>query len=87
MAVGRVAAQYGSEELPVSVMPRIRCIWPRGRGGAGDKRVQGGGRDGRAAAVGKRERDEVFVEYTKSICPVCCTAPDGMCDMVAPLGL
>jgi uncharacterized radical SAM superfamily Fe-S cluster-containing enzyme len=26
--------------------------------------------DGQAAA-GKRERDEVFVEYTKSICPVC----------------
>ena len=27
--------------------------------------------DGRAAAAGKKEREEVFVEYTKSICPVC----------------
>jgi uncharacterized radical SAM superfamily Fe-S cluster-containing enzyme len=28
-------------------------------------------RNGRAAAAGKQERDEVFIEYTKSICPVC----------------
>ena len=30
-------------------------------------------RNGQAAAAGqgKQERDEVFVEYTKSICPVC----------------
>ena len=27
--------------------------------------------NGRAVAAGKQERDEVFVEYTKSICPVC----------------
>ncbi|MDM4722297.1 radical SAM protein [Micromonospora sp. WMMA1363] len=28
-------------------------------------------------AAGKRERDEIFVEYTKSICPLCKVAVDG----------
>ena len=36
---------------------------------AGESRAVAG--NGRAAATGKQERNEVFVEYTKSICPVC----------------
>jgi 7,8-dihydro-6-hydroxymethylpterin dimethyltransferase len=50
--------------------------WPGGPGGVSaevlvtDERAVPAG-DGVVRAGGKRDRDEVFVEYTKSICPVC----------------
>jgi hypothetical protein len=38
-------------------------------------------------AVAKRDRDEVFVEYTKSVCPVCKVVVDAQVNIRGNKGL